>query len=123
MICLETAQTLRGLCSAATRISYVIEGVEINGAGVEEYKTLAQGQLPSSVGTLYTAPTGKITLIKSMHLINTGGACTAQLLVGGTAGANAITGTMSFLATQTGVYEEGGWRFMQGLGYELERSV
>lgn len=123
MICLETGQTLRGVASAATRVSYAIEGVEIDGAGVETYKTLAQGQLPSSAGTLYTAPTGKIALVKSIHLINTGAACTAQLFAGGTAATNAITGTVSLGVNVTGVYEEGGWRFTQGAGYELERSV
>ena len=37
----------------------------------ETYKKLAQGQLPSSAGTIYTVPSGTSTIIKHIRLVNT----------------------------------------------------
>lgn len=56
----------------------------------DAYKTLYQGQLPSTVGTLYTAPTACV--IKCIVLVNTASSAqTFQLFKKGTAATNAWT--------------------------------
>lgn len=61
---------------------------------INDFQMLFQGQLPSTVGTLYTAPSGAVTdraMIKEMTLVNTGvGAESVELFVNGTANANKI---------------------------------
>jgi hypothetical protein len=58
----------------------------------DAYKTLYQGQLPSTVGTLVTVGTGKAWIVKHMSFVNTtAGAITFQLFKNGSTGAYAIT--------------------------------
>lgn len=117
MIVLAATDTLSGIAGAATSITYTIEGMELN-AGNEVYKTLAQGQLGSSVGTLYTAPASTQTFIKGIHLANATGADVTgiQLFVGGTATGNRITGSFKIAANGWAVYEDGGWVFYNANG-------
>ena len=57
----------------------------------ETYKKLAQGQLPSSAGTIYTVPSGTSTIIKHIRLVNTdSSARTARLYHDGTTDATTI---------------------------------
>ena len=58
----------------------------------ENYKVLAQGQLPSTAGILYTVPGGGMAIVSRIVLVNTDGASahTATLYVDGTAAANEI---------------------------------
>jgi hypothetical protein len=125
MLTLEAAQTLRGVAASATAITYTIDGMELL-AGVETYKTLAQGQLASSVGTLYTAPASTQTFIKSIHLANaTASDVTGvKLFIGGTAAANQITGSLTIPANGWATYEENnGWRVYTPTGQLKTRVV
>lgn len=117
MIVLETAQTLRGLAGSASAITYTIEGMEL-ASGVEVYKTLAQGQLAATVGTLYTVPSSTQAFIKSIHLANTTGADVTgvKLLVGGTAAGNQITGSLTIPANGWATFGENGWNVYSATG-------
>ena len=65
----------------------------------ETYKKLAQGQLPSSTGTLYTVPSSTSTLVGHIRLVNnTGSNRTVKLYHDGTADAQAILPTLTIEA-------------------------
>ena len=73
----------------------------------ETYKKLAQGQLPSSAGTIYTVPSGTSTIIKHIRLVNTdSSARTARLYHDGTTDATTILPAASI--------EAGGWAEFEG---------
>lgn len=73
----------------------------------DTFHVLAQGQLPASIGTLYTVPAATTAIVKSMSLVNpTGGAVTASLTVNGTGNANQILPAATILA--------GGWADFEG---------
>lgn len=101
MLTLEAAQTIRAVAGAATAVTYTIFGDEH--ATGDTFKVLAQGQLPSSVGTLYTVPGSTSALVKSIRLANTTGSDVTgiKFYVGGTAAANQITGTFTIPANGT----------------------
>lgn len=117
MIVLEAAQTLRGVAGNATSITYTIEGMELN-AGVESYKTLAQGVLGTSVGTLYTVPSNTQAFIKSIHLVNTNVNRREGIIlyIGGASAVNQITGSMALDASGGAVFEEDGWTYYSSKG-------
>jgi hypothetical protein len=123
MIVLEAAQTLRGIAATATAITYTIEGMEL-ASGVETYKTLAQGQLATSAGTLYTAPSSTQSFIKSIHLANaTGSDVTGvKLFIGGTAAGNQITGSLTIPANGWATFGENGWNVYDATGARLVRK-
>jgi hypothetical protein len=63
----------------------------------ETFKILYQGQLATSVGTLYTVPASTQTIIVNIRAVNisTTTTTTAQFFINGTAQANAITSVVS----------------------------
>lgn len=123
MIVLEAGKTLQGIAGTATAITYTVDGMELN-AGVEAYKTLAQGQLAAAAGVLYTAPASTQTFIKSIHLANaTASDVTGiKLFIGGTAAANQITGSLTIPANGWAVFGENGWNVYDALGARQVRS-
>jgi hypothetical protein len=123
MIVLEAAKTLSGIAGSATAITYTIEGMEL-ASGVETYKTLAQGQLASSAGTLYTVPSSTSAFIKSIHLVNATGSDVSgiKLFIGGTAAANQITGSLTIPANGWATFGENGWNVFDALGARYVRS-
>ena len=73
----------------------------------ETYKKLAQGQLPSSAGTLYTVPANTSTIVKHIRIVNTdSSARTARLYHDGTTDATTILPAVSI--------EAGGWAEFEG---------
>lgn len=120
MITLAATNILSGIASAANEVTCTIFGMELN-SGTEVYKPLYQGQLAASASTLYTAPSGTQTFIKSIMVVNTGTVVrTFSLFQGGTAASNAITPTMSLLPGGMGVYEDArGWQFYNSSGQLL----
>lgn len=118
MIVLEAAETIYGVASAATSITYTLTGDETTSTPTDTFKKLAQGTLPSSAGLLYTVPASTATLVKSIHLANTtNGAITGvQIFVGGSAAANAITGPFTIPAYGWAVYAQGGWQVFTSSG-------
>jgi hypothetical protein len=118
MLSIGAAGTIRGVASAATAITYTLLGDEVS-AGADAFKVLAQGQLPSSIATLYTVPGSTMALVKSIHLANpTGTARTAQLNVNGTAGTNVILPPTTIPAGGFAVYD-GRWTFYNSQGQAL----
>jgi len=118
-LALATGDTITGVAGSATAITYTISGDEI-AAGADAFKVLAQGQLPSSVGTLYTVPASTEAIVKTIHLANmTGGTVTARLNVKGTAAANAILPPISILAGGFAVYAADGWHVYNDQGQLL----
>jgi hypothetical protein len=118
-IALATGDTITGVAGSATAITYTISGDEI-AAGADAFKVLAQGQLPSSVGTLYTVPASTAAIVKTIHLANmTAGTVTARLNVKGTAAAHAILPPISILAGGFAVYADDGWRVYNDQGQLL----
>jgi hypothetical protein len=117
MIVLEAGQTLRGVAPQANFITYTIEGMELN-AGVESYKTLAQGQLAITVTTLYTVPSSTQAFIKSIHLVNMAGGRKEGIIlyIGGAVAANQITGSMALDALGGALFEEDGWTYYSSKG-------
>ena len=116
---LATTDIISGVAGSATAITYTIFGDEV-AAGVDAFKVLAQGQLPSSVGTLYTVPASTQTIVKAIHLVNgTASSVTAQLNVKGTAAANAILPAITILAGGFAVYADDGWNVYNDQGQKL----
>lgn len=111
MITLAAADTISGVSDASSKVTITIYGMELNGT-TEVYKVLYQGQLPSSVSTLYTVPGSTTAFIRSISIVNTdtGASHTAQLYRGGTANTNAITPSYTLAANGVINYEDGqGW--------------
>lgn len=124
MLTLAAAETLRAVAGSATAITYTVFGMELN-AGVEAYKTLAQGQLPSSVGTLYTAPGSTQAFIKSIHFANatSSDVTGVKLYKNGTAASNQITGSLTIPANGWAVYNDDGWAVFNASGERLMNGV
>lgn len=123
MITLATGNTIAGDSDAASVVTCTIFGMELNGT-TEVYKVLYQGQLPSSVGTLYTAPASNTAFVRSIVLVNTDSVARVfQLFCNGTAAANAITSIHTLQAGECAVYEDGqGWKFYDING-QLKQST
>ena len=114
MLTLATADTIAGVATSATTVTFTIFGMELNGT-TETYKCLAQGQLGNSAATIYTAPASNISLVKSIYLVNTNATTvqSVQLFRGGTAAANAITPIIQIPSGASAVYEDGqGWQIV-----------
>lgn len=89
VLTLDTAGTIAGVAGSASAITVTIFGDEKGTAN--SYEPLYQGQLPSSVATLYTVPASSQALISTIIGVNTtAGAVTATLSVNGTAAGNRI---------------------------------
>lgn len=123
MITLETGGTLSGKAGTASAITYTIQGDAVT--TTDAFKTLAQGQLASSTGTLYTTPASTQALVKQIHLANTTGLDVTGITfyVNGTAAGNQITGTMKIVANGTAVYDSGSWRFYDANGALIGTTV
>lgn len=118
-LALTAADTITGVAGSAISITYTISGDEITASG-DEFKVLAQGQLPSTIGTLYTVPASTMAIVKSIHLANpTAGAVTAKLAVKGTANANVILPAISIVAGGFAVFGSDGWVFYNSDGQRM----
>lgn len=119
MITLATGGTIQGSTTSATTVTYTIMGIEIAGAtdaGAGTPKVLAQGQMATTTGALYTVPGSTSALVKGIHLKNTGSSVQViSLFVNGTAGANALPG-FSIPANGSALYD-GQWTVRDSLGY------
>lgn len=115
MITLAAASTLRGLSGTATAITCSVFGDEI-ASGTDAFKKLFQGQLATSVATLYTVPGSTQALIKTIILDNTTGSpATATLYVDGTAAANRIC-SFTIPAGGEAVWAADGWKVLDANG-------
>jgi hypothetical protein len=118
---IPAGSTLQGKAGSATTISYSIFGLERDTSGpspVGTYTKLAQGQLGTSVGVLYTAPAATSAFVKSIHLVNTNTstAITAQLYVDGSDNAHAITPAITIPKGGWADYVDDGWHVYDANG-------
>lgn len=114
MFTLGTGQTLHGVAGSATAITYTLTGDEK--ATADSFKVLAQGQLPSSIATLYTAPALTATLVQRIFLQNTtAGAVSVTLAINGTAAANRIA-TFTIGANGFATFTGDGWKIYDSMG-------
>jgi len=111
MIILAAGDTLAGDCDAATIVNISVFGMELSGS-TETYKSLYQGQLPSSATTLYTA-TAVTAFIRSIVVVNLDTVARVfTLFTNGTTAAKQITPTYTLQAGESAVYEDAkGWLF------------
>lgn len=115
MIALGTADTLQGQATEASKVTYTVTGSQIT-AGVSAYDVLAQGQLGSSVGVLYTVPASKSALVSHILLSNTAeSAQTVTLFANGTGAANRVA---HFVIPSLGfaTFDRDGWKVYDGNG-------
>lgn len=123
MISLATTDYLAGVGSVASQLTYTIFGMELtNSTKAEDYKVLAQGQLPSSISTLYTVGTGLSALIKSIMVVNNDTSTrTFNLSRGGTSASNRLTpASLEIPAGGMAVYEDNlGWQILNAQGQLL----
>jgi hypothetical protein len=121
MLFLAAADTLAGVASAASKLTCTISGDEINTAtGADAGKVLYQGQLASSAATIYTVPATTVTVVKTITVVNTDSVSrTFQLFRGGTAAANAITGTITLPADYSALWDDNGWHVYSDQGQQL----
>lgn len=110
MFTLQTADTIAGVASAASKLTITIFGMELNGS-TETYKVLYQGQLPSSATTIYTVPASNTAFVKTITVVNTDTVDqTFTIYRGGTSASNQITPNYSISSGGSAVYEDGiGW--------------
>jgi hypothetical protein len=115
MLALGAAATIQGVSGTATAITHTITGDEVTTG--DAFKKLAQGQLPTVAGALYTVPASTSALVRSISLVNgTGAAATARLFVDGTAEANAIMPTLSIPAGGFALYDGQLWNLYSASG-------
>lgn len=124
MFTLAATNTLSGVASAASQLTTTVLGMELNGT-TETYKVLYQGQLDSSVGTLYTVPSSTTAFMKTITIVNNDTSVrTFSLYVNGTAASNKITPTYEIQPGGQAVYEDGsGWSFYTVNGILLNGAV
>lgn len=77
MITLPANSYIAGLGSVAAKLNVLIFGLEPTAGG---YTKMYQSQLPSSVGTLYTAPATGPALIRTIVIVNTDSSIRAATL-------------------------------------------
>lgn len=118
MINLAAAETLRGVASAASSVSYTITGMELSATLTEAYHVLAQGVLSNVAGTIYPAPASNSAFIKTILLANTtAGPITVTLYVNGVAATNQI-GACVIPANGHAMVNQLGWEVYDSNGFQ-----
>ncbi len=115
MITLSATDSLSGVAGTAAAITYTLFGDRLT--TTDNFERLTQGQLPSSVGTIYPATASTQTLIKSIHLANTTGSPVTgvRLYSNGTAAGNQIV-NLTIPANGTAEYGSSGWKVYDSTG-------
>lgn len=123
MITLAAADTIAGVAGTATAVTYSMFGMEY-ASSTETYKKLAQGQLGSSAGTLYTVAASTTTFVEEITLANTTSTTVTGVILycGGTAAANQITGSLSIPANGKITINRSGMQTTDSLGNILTNS-
>lgn len=117
---LAAADTLAGVAGSATSITYTLFGMEY-ASSTETYKKLAQGQLGTSAGTIYTAPASTTTFVKEVRLANVSASAVTGVILysGGTTAAFQITGSLTIPANGMLILNDLGIQMSDSLGNDL----
>lgn len=105
---LTTGNSIRGKAGTSTAITYTINGTSLgNGVVVQ---ALSTGQLPTSIGVLYTAP-DRVTEISTIILANTTTSDVAGVVItlNGSSPTNQIIGELTIPAKGTATFSGGEW--------------
>lgn len=110
MLTLGAGNTINGVASQASVVTYVVMGLEVTG-DVENYRVLAQGQLPALGSVLYSAPASTFALIKTVLLRNTSASPVTgvSLFINGLLQEHQIFG-MTLPAHGSLVFGQDGWK-------------
>lgn len=123
MLALGESQSLEGMASNASEVTYTISGCLVTSGtppAASAYEVLAQGQLAATAGSLYNPGASNYALISSIHLYNNDTISqTVTLYIEGTAAANAIA-KLTIPAGGFSIYEDGaGWQTYSASGIVL----
>lgn len=112
---LSPTDSISGLAGSAAAVTYSIFGDAVI-SSADNFKLLAQGQVPNPVNTLLAATAGQQSIIKEIHLVNTtGSAVTVKLYVDGTVGTNQFA-SLSIPANGGGTWTDAGWKILDSSG-------
>jgi hypothetical protein len=117
MLTLATASTIGGVAGTVSAVTYSIFGMTL-ASGTETYLMLAQGQLATSAGALYTVPGSTSAFIKQIILANTTSSIVSGVIlyVNGTSAGNQITGSILIPANGTVMLDDDGLAVYDGNG-------
>lgn len=124
MITLSPTDSLSAVAGTATAVTYTVLGDAVTSTG-DAFKVLAQGQLPSSAGSVISATAGQQSLIKTILLTNTTGSAVfgVKFFINGTTDAHQIV-SMQIPANGSAVYESGtGWKVYDSTGGLATTSI
>lgn len=123
MLTIAAAGTFQGKANTAAVITYTLFGDLLTTA--DSFGVIAQGQLPSAVGVLYTVPASTSALVKEIVLANTSAIAVSgvQFFVNGAAVANQILGNMTIPANGSAVYANGIWQVYDQAGTLATGSI
>jgi hypothetical protein len=126
MLVIGAGDTFSGVAGTASVITVTATGVSVDATtGAETLSKLYQGQLPSSVATLFTVTAGKSYVIKTISVTNSGSAAVSgvQLFLSGTASANSLVGPITLQGYSTTTFSENGWSTTDANGQILVVST
>lgn len=111
MITLGQTNTLQGMASVQSGITYTIFGAELLGSS-ESYKVLAQGQLPIFTAPLYTVAASTTAFIKRIELTNTttGNISGINFYINGSGDVNKIKSNFTIPSNYSTVFDGDGWQ-------------
>lgn len=117
MITLTQTNTIQGIAGTGTAITYFIDGAEMI-SNVQNYKILAQGQLPTSVGVLYTVPSSTNAFIKNITLVNTTSTDVTGVIlyINGSTAAYQIIPSSIIVANGKAIFDGTGWKYYDADG-------
>lgn len=116
MFVLGAADTLAGVASVASQLTYTLIGMTLVGT-TETYDVIDQEQLPNAIATIYTVPGSTTLFIKVITVVNNDTAArTFRFAVNGTAAVNNITPTFTIPAGGMAIYNDRGWTIYTSTG-------
>lgn len=115
MLTLNATDTLSAVAGTASAITYTFMGDNVV-TGTDNFGGLPQGQLPSSVGTIWSATPGQT--IGRLMLANTTGSTVTDIKIfkNGTIASNQITATFSLAGNTTASVDDTGLKVMDSNG-------
>ena len=123
MISLETTETIQGVCSHASVVTYTISGSAVTAGPVNAYATLAQGQVAAATAALYTVPASTSALISHILLASSSAVAeTVSLYIDGTTAAHLIA-TLVIPIGGNATFDRDGWKVYNNNGIPQTGAV
>lgn len=124
MLTLSPTDSISAVAGTNNSITYTFFGDAVI-AGADMFKVLGQGQISSSVGSIFAAAAGQQSLIRELYLANNTAIPVTgiKLYVNGTAVGNQITGTFAIPANGTATLTDDGLRVCDSSGALIGTSA